>query len=317
MRQRQQRRQQPQPRRLRKQPKMRRAHAASTIPRSRLTVPGTARRRRQRNKRRLRLPVNAILRFIFSARWISLGLLSLTVYALVFIGMDEHFYLTVIPVQGTASIQPAEVVDASSLAGVHVFAADPNQAAARIAEVSGVISATVTLNWPNQVLIQIREDSPVAVWQEGGTQYWVTEHGRLIPARNQSLGLLVIESEMPTAEKASTMRQPTIRPDDNTQSDDAENSDVEASMPFIPEEVLAGAMQLRELRPNIERLYYHRSSGLSYEDGRGWRAYFGAGTDMDQKLVVYETIVAELLARGLTPAYISVSNKEKPYYAAN
>ena len=318
MRRQQQQRRQQQVRRLRKQPKMRRMQAATAVPRPRLRVPDTAQRRRQRNKRRLRLPINTIRRFVFSARWISLGLLALTVYALVLIGMDEHFYLTIIPVEGTASIAPAEVVDASGLAGAHIFAADPNQAAARIAEVPGVISATVMLHWPNQVLIQLREDSPVAVWQEGDMEYWVTQYGRLIPARNHSLGLLVIESEMPVVEKAGTMRQPTAPQGEDVTADDPEsNQPVEASLTFIPEEVLAGAMQLRELRPNIEKLYYQRSSGLSYEDGRGWRVYFGTGDDMHQKVVVYETIVAELQARGITPVYISVSNKEKPYYATN
>ncbi|MEM7118732.1 MAG: hypothetical protein AAF614_40315, partial [Chloroflexota bacterium] len=83
----------------------------------------------------------------------------------------------------------------------------------------------------------------------------------------------------------------------------------------VPQEVLAGALQLRELRPNIERLYYRPAGGLSYEDGRGWRVYFGTGSDMQQKLVVYETIVEDLVARGLSPSYISVSNQKKPYYA--
>jgi hypothetical protein len=77
---------------------------------------------------------------------------------------------------------------------------------------------------------------------------------------------------------------------------------------------MQGALQLRELRPNIDQLYYRPSGGLSYQDGRGWRAYFGTGRDMHQKLVVYETIVADLLAKGLTPEYISVSNQEKPFY---
>jgi hypothetical protein len=80
--------------------------------------------------------------------------------------------------------------------------------------------------------------------------------------------------------------------------------------------VLEGALMLRQLRPNIDTLYYRPSSGLSYQDGRGWRVYFGTGTDMQQKLVVYEAIVAELLAQELTPTYISVSNQEKPYYMA-
>lgn len=311
----QQQQRQQQVRRLRKQPRMRRLQAATAVPRPRLRVPDTARRRRQRNRRRLRMPWNAIRRFLFSARWVSLGLLSLTVYALLLIGMDEHFYLTVIPVEGTASIAPTEVVAASGLAGAHIFAADPNQAAAKIAEIPGVISSTVILHWPNQVLIQLREDSPIAVWQEGDTQYWVTKQGGLIPARTQALGLLLIQSEMPLAEKASTG---AARQGENVTTENPESGEpVEASMAFIPQEVLTGAMQLRDLRPNIEKLYYHRSSGLSYQDGRGWRVYFGAGADMHQKVVVYEALVADLLARGITPAYVSVSNKEKPFYATN
>ena len=81
-------------------------------------------------------------------------------------------------------------------------------------------------------------------------------------------------------------------------------------------QVLEGALQLRELRPNIEQLYYQPSGGLSYQDGRGWRAYFGTGRDMHQKLAVYETVVAKLMERGIRPQYISVSNQHKPYYRA-
>jgi hypothetical protein len=73
-------------------------------------------------------------------------------------------------------------------------------------------------------------------------------------------------------------------------------------------------MALRALRPNIERLYYEPGNGLNYQDGRGWRVFFGSGDDMEQKLVVYETIVEDLLARGVTPAYVSVANQERPFY---
>ena len=75
-------------------------------------------------------------------------------------------------------------------------------------------------------------------------------------------------------------------------------------------------MQLRELRPNIDRLFYRPAGGLSYQDGRGWRVYLGTGQNMHQKLVVYETVVEDLLSRGLQPEYIGVSNQERPYYKA-
>lgn len=266
-------------------------------------MPKTAKRRRRRNRQRVRLPLDMLKQIIFSARWTSLGLLGLCVYALYLTGMNEDFYLTVIPVEGTVSITPGEIVNSSGLAGIHIFAADPNEAAARIAEIPGVISAAVTLNWPNLVHIQVQEDSPVAIWIEGSHQYWVTENGRLIPARSQTLGLLLIEYEL----------SPILTEAPADETDEIGN---QAQVAFVPTDVLQGAMQLRKLRPNIEKLYYRPSNGLSYQDGRGWRVYFGSGTDMQQKLVVYETIVNQLSEQGLTPVYVSVSNQKKPYYLA-
>ena len=61
-------------------------------------------------------------------------------------------------------------------------------------------------------------------------------------------------------------------------------------------------------------LYYDSVHGLSYQDGRGWRGYFGVGADMDIKLAVYETLIEDLEARGLVPVYIDVSNPDAPFY---
>lgn len=299
-------------RRLRKQPKMRRMDSAMPLPR--LRVPKKARRRRRRNRVRSRVPLASLRQILLSARWLSLGLLALSIYALTLIGLDENFYLTAIPVEGVVSVPTAEVVQASNLAGSHVFAADPGAAAQQIMDnVPGVISAEVTLNWPNQVQINVMEDSPIAIWVEGSNQFWVTRNGRLIPARSSSLGLLMIQSEV----EIPTAPTPVADDADAVEGEEtAEPAPVTANMRFVPQDVLAGALQLRELRPNIDQLFYRPGSGLSYQDGRGWRVYFGSGTDMTQKLVVYETIVDELLAQGLTPQYVSVSNQEKPYFLA-
>jgi hypothetical protein len=285
------------------------------MPLPRVEVPKAARqrkRRNQRSRRRSHILVGSIKQLVFSARWISLLLLAIVTAALVLIGLDENFYLTVIPVDGTVSVPASEIVEASQLAGAHIFAVEPEVAAARVAEVPGVINAAVSLSWPNQVLIEVQEDLPVAVWQEGEHQFWVTENGRLIPVRATVPGLLLIESEMPPVE-APIVSESGV--DDG--GDTAVPTTPQTNLAFIPQDILAGAAQLRKLRPNIEKLYYRGDSGLSYQDGRGWRVYFGAGTDMNQKLAIYETIVDDILARGLTPQYISVSNQEKPYYRAS
>lgn len=274
---------------------MRKMETAVPLQRPKLKLPKAARQRKRRNRRQANVPMQSLQTILFSTRWISLALFGIVVYGLYLTGMNEQFYLTTIPVEGTLSISANEIVQSSGLAGSHIFAANPDRAAEKIADIPGVIAATVKLEWPNHVSIQIQEDSPVAVWVEGSSRFWITGNGRLIPARSQSLNLLEISSEL------------------------LPNSDEESTAPnasFIPEDLFLGALQLQTLRPDLTNLSYRPSSGLSFEDSRGWRVYLGTGTDMHQKLVVYETIVAQLEQQGLTPQYVSVSNKEKPYYLA-
>lgn len=276
--------------RRRKQPNLRRVKATGPTALPNVVVPPAAKKRKRRNRRQYSLPLVAIKRVVSSARWLSLALLAVTVWAFVLIGQNESFYLTSIPVSGNASISASDIVSGSGLAGAHIFSVDPGDAASRIDELPGVISATVSIEWPNVVNIQIAEDTPVAVWVQAGERYWINDSGTLIPARAEASGLLLIESEQEEPVGEAT---------------------------FVGDDVLDGALQLKMLRPNIDRLYYQPGSGLSYQDGRGWRAYFGSGTDMEQKLAVYETVVEELVARSVMPAYISVRNHTKPYYMAN
>ena len=372
---------------LQKQPKRRRAYSSSaTFPR--LEVPATARKRRRRQKTEgVRFGLTALKRIIFSARWVSLGLLALTIFALVIIVQERPFYLTYIPVDGAVTFKPEDIVAASNLAGIHIFSADPSKAAEEITELPGVISSTVSLKWPNQVYIEIAEESPVAVWQENGLAYGITSGGRLIPAGFPMTGLLQIIPEMSAVaaaapseageetidgEAAETVEETAVVNEDtpveesieeveetaveeaadgevsdsesvdgestdgenidgenvegesaDNENADSERADVEGadsvpepSIAFVPPEVVSGALYLRELRPSINELYYRPSEGLSFQDGRGWRVHFGTGNDMNQKLVLYETIINDLLARGINPVYISVSNKSKPYYLA-
>ena len=320
---------------LRKQPRTRRVYTATPASMPGLAMPKTAKKRKQRNSRqRISRPLSGVRGFILNARWISLAVLALTGYALFIIGGDDRFYLNYIPVEGSSSIEINNIVAESGLAGKHIFAADPQEAADRIGEIGGGVTATVTLHCPNGVTILIRKNPPLATWQEGDQTYWIDQDGHLSPARAQTVGLLNIISEVPVATKdethpageenvteteqaaAAADEQAATEADAAGEAGETGETQTGSRAAFVPQEVLLGALQLRELRPNIDKLYYKPSDGLGYQDGRGWTAYFGAGRDMHQKLVVYETIVADLLGRGVRPAYISVANQHKPYYRA-
>ena len=287
--------------RLRKQPRR------TTANTPRVAMPKTANKRRRRNNR-WQMPISrtSVKGFFFSSRWISAILLLLSLGALYLMGSTATFYLYTIPVDGAHTALEGDIIAASGLYGSHIFAADPTTAAERISDIPGIISAVVTLSWPNEVSIVVEEDTPVALWRDKGKLYWVTDGGVLMEARGQTEGLVVVESEIETAVSQTV---------DEVDAEGEEPAMPTTSLAFMPQSVLNGALMLRDLRPNIEQLYYRPAGGLSYQDGRGWRVYFGEGTDMNQKLVVYEAIVADLESRGLTPAYVSVSNQQKPYYA--
>ena len=339
-----QRQEQPKPR-LRKQPRMRRVQAATSATLPELSTPEArsarktaAKRKRRNSQQRIRRPIAGVMAFVLNTRWISLAMLAACAYTLFIIGGDDRFYLNYIPVEGATSLDINHVVAESGLAGRHIFAADPQEAADHLGQMGGVITASVTLHWPNDVSIILREKPPLATWQEGEKAYWIDEDGGLSLARAQTVGLLNIVSEVTsdnsvtsdelrvTSEEAEatsdesqvTSEEEAAVDEEQTTEEEGQPADdgVDAQVAFVPHEVLEGALQLRALRPNIDKLYYRPSGGLSYQDGRGWRAYFGVGQDMHQKLVVYETVVAQLMERGIRPEYISVSNQYKPYYRA-
>ena len=295
--------------RLRKQPRRRSAAAP------RVAMPKTANKRRRRNRWKMPITMASVKGFVFSSRWISALLLAFSIGALYLMGSTANFYLYTIPVDGANASLEGDIIAASGLYGAHIFAADPTAAAERISDMPGVVSAVVTLSWPNEVSIVIEENTPVVLWRDKGKLYWVMDNGTLLESRGQTNNLLVVESEIGRTAVVDDLPEEDIGEEDDGEEETAVVLPA-TSLAFMPQPVLDGALLLRELRPNINQLYYRPAGGLSYQDGRGWRAYFGEGTDMNQKLVVYEAIVADLESRGLTPAYISVSNQEKPYYAA-
>ena len=47
----------------------------------------------------------------------------------------------------------------------------------------------------------------------------------------------------------------------------------------------------------------------------GWDAWFGTGTDMPNKLLIYNALVERLQARGIQPNVISVADPNAVYYS--
>jgi cell division septal protein FtsQ len=224
------------------------------------------------------------LSFLASWRGVSLALAVVMVAAFALALQSKDLYVGNIKLGGASLVPAEEIYAASGIAGTHIFWVDPAAAAAAIEQVPGIKDATVEVAWPAQVSIVVVERVPQVMLVDGSRSWWIDEDGQRYPSRGQLPGLLPIVNE------------------------------TGAELEYLPAEAIAGAMQLRDLRPNIEQLSYDFQRGLSYQDGRGWRGFFGTGTDMDKKLAVYERLVADLQGNGITPRTIDVTNYRTPVY---
>jgi len=240
------------------------------------------------------LPVNvrlpAIPRIPLTWRLASFSMCLLLGAMLVRLITDRSMFIDGINLGGSALVPGEEIYSSSGIAGVHIFWVDPAEVQRQVLEVPGIAGATVSVQWPNQVTLVVTERIPVVTWIENERTWWVDADGHRFRARQDLPGLLPI----------------TV--------DDSKCKSNTPDGQAVPAQAIHGALQLRELRPNIERLHYDSLHGLSYQDGRGWRGYFGVGTDMPQKLAVYERLTEDLTSRGIYPKKISVENLDAPYY---
>ncbi len=217
-------------------------------------------------------------------RMASLTMVVLLAAMLLRLMTDRQMYVTAINLGGASLVPPEEIFAESGLAGQHIFWVDPAAAEAQVAAIPGLAGAQLEVAWPASVTVVVEERVPQVILLEGGQRWWVDAQGREFKARGDLPGLLPIESQDGQA------------------------------LDGLPPEAVQGALQLKQLRGNIEKLYYEPARGLSYQDGRGWRGYFGVGLEMAQKLAIYEQLVVDLQGQGITPREISVENVRAPVY---
>ena len=229
--------------------------------------------------------------FNVSWRLASLSMVLLLSAMLARLLIDPRMFVDGINLGGAALVPGEEIYAESGIARQNIFWVDPVAVQKRIAAIPGIASATVTIAWPSNVTIVVKERVPRVTWMEGDQKWWVDAEGQKFKSRSNLPGLLPI-----------------------TVDDAAGGAGASGKSGRVPVEAIQGAIQLRDLRPNIEMLHYDAQHGISYQDGRGWRGYFGVGAEMAQKLAVYESLVDNLMSRGILPAVISVENLKAPYY---
>ena len=229
----------------------------------------------------------------------GLIVLSLLAVLFVFFGTDI-FYVRSVKVAGADYLDEGEVFRYSDIAESHVFWLNPADVRQNILDSSPIIAdARVIVGWPpDMVRIVIEEREPALVWVQSGVAALVDIQGRVLRFPPD-------EELVSWANLIRVIVDPSV-------------SELPLPNEVIDVEAVNGALQLQNILAGITELRFNPVHGLGYrEPGTTWDIWLGTGTDMDQKLIIYEALAANLLSRGITPTIINVSDPSSTYYCGS
>ena len=175
--------------------------------------------------------------------------------------------------------------------GRSVFLADPQAIRARLESQPEIARAQATVKWPNRVVVGIEERHPIVEWNDAGRIWWISPEGIGYLAHGAWPGLIKMSTRTPLLAITLDPLAPVVAP-----------------------EILRAAGVLSSQLPPEVVLIYHQDHGLGFEDGRGWKVYFGIEGDLVLKYRLYERIAEALQAQGIQPALVSVEDLGAPYY---
>lgn len=229
-----------------------------------------------------------------SWRLVSALVVAALGFALAVFFLTDLFYVRSVEVAGAEILTEAEVFRFADIAEMHVFWVDPAKVEQNIVTASQVIAAAeVRVGWPpNMIRIVIEEREPVLVWIQEGVSFWVDLDGR------------VLRIPRDEAARPDLMRVVT----ENVTGGPPTGSE------RVDPDAIRGALQLQRLQPELRQLRYDPVKGLGFRAGGGWDVWFGTGTDMRNKLLIYEALARDLQTRGRVPVEINVADTEAVYY---
>lgn len=211
---------------------------------------------------------------------------------LVLLFTTDAFYVYGPDIQGLDYMTPNEVFAISGIANLHVFWVDPAEVRRSLLESPTIADARIEVGFgPPLVTIYVQERQPALAWEQAGVQVWLDVQGRVMRQRGTRPDLLRVQVA--------------------TLVDGPPTGSIDSA-------IVAGALQLDQLLPDLQVLRYHPDYGLGYTDLRGAQVWFGTGTDMPEKILIYNAIIGNMagnsaFARCAPPASIFVMNPDAPY----
>jgi len=259
-------------------------------------------------------------RFKVGWRGLSLLIAGLLSYALLTAWRSPEYRISEIKITGLQRLTEAEVLAKVTGLGMHSFAVEPEKIETEIvAAFPDFREVTVRVGIPATLEIIVSERQPMIAWQSKKATIWVDSEGYLIPPRGASGDILAIQADsIPAYQIRSSIEDPgTLKVVRDKPFFKANPS----ALAFfaVPKQIdgalLTATLQLNAWMPNEKTLLYQKQRGLGWKDARGWDVFVGQKLEgINDKMVMYETIVRELEKQGISPTLVSVEFLHAPYY---
>ena len=264
----------------------------------------------------------------------SLLLLFLAASTILLIFTEPRFFVYAddVTFQNLNYLYPEELYPDLEIDGWSIFWIRPDKVREAVIEHSYVADAAVSVRFPSQVTISVKEEEPAALWVTDVGQHWVLEDGTTLPVRTDTKSNLVQildgQQDAALADAGESFLQNTsvraalsVEPSSNEPVViGAENLAATAaskteSQRTIDGEILQSALQLAERYPELNQITYNRGFGLNFmlPERSEW-IYWGDGNDFTQKLENMAAIHHAIAKNQVSASIIDLRSPEKPYY---
>jgi cell division septal protein FtsQ len=241
----------------------------------------------------LRLPALPSVRIgwrVFSGLTVAICL-----FALYSMFMSARFIVNRVELSGAERLDGNAVNSALQVSGAWIFDVQPERMLGILeAQFPELETVSISVGFPARVIVKVVERLPVVSWEQAGLQVWIDAAGIAFLPQESGAGLISVSAIEPPPALAA---------------------DAAARHQLITPQMVAAIQALSQFAPQGVTLLYDPKMGFGWNDPSGWLAFFGQdGVDIDQRLAIYQTIVAELAARRLSPTLVSVAQLHAPYY---
>lgn len=235
----------------------------------------------------------------FGTRWLSGLLCAALIFILYSVWTSATFMLSGAEISGNQRLVETEITAALRVIRQPIFMAIPAQIAANLlADYPDLSSVDVHVAFPNRIVVNVTERTPLIAWYQDGKMAWLDAQGIAFPPRGQPGNLISV---------VANGDPPPVRVDP-TQS-------TSQKPPFLDPALVQVITVLYPYIPGGGSLLYDTQFGLGWQDMRGWQVYFGQNSDdIPMKLNIYQAIVDRLTNQGIRPALISVEYLDAPFF---